>query len=167
MLTWNDLQSPWRNVQWFVCVCIVQLSPQHLVLWPAMTYNNLRWSLVIRVDLWWPILTYIDPDLHWPLATHADLCWPAMPPPPLRQALTLEGRECTPGLHPDTFTAMTLRNRQTIGDKMEMFNFVYPEPNKHSGCLSGQYVKVGLVLVTKPREWWETRSQEGDEAKKL
>ncbi|KAF0298302.1 NADH-cytochrome b5 reductase 1 [Amphibalanus amphitrite] len=66
------------------------------------------------------------------------------PPQYVDKPLTLQGRECTPGLRPDTFTPMALRQRTTLGDKMEMFTFVYPEPDKHSGCLAGQYVKIRI-----------------------
>ena len=41
---------------------------------------------------------------------------------------------------------MKLRNRKTLGDKMELFTFAYSEPDRHSGCLPGQYVKVGDLM---------------------
>ncbi|XP_037072580.1 probable acyl-CoA dehydrogenase fadE25 [Pollicipes pollicipes] len=76
------------------------------------------------------------------------------PPHYVNKTLTLNGRECTPGLSPDSYTKMTLQKRSPIGDNMEQFDFAYPSKDKHSGCLPGQYVKARLVQWVLPLRNW-------------
>ncbi|XP_037085486.1 probable acyl-CoA dehydrogenase YngJ [Pollicipes pollicipes] len=72
------------------------------------------------------------------------------PPHYVNKTLTLNGRECTPGLNPDSYTKMTLQKRSPIGNNMEQFDFAYPSKDKHSGCLPGQYVKVRIQPAGHP-----------------
>jgi len=80
--------------------------------------------------------SYQDEDFENPFNTQ--------PPEYVKQTLTLGGRECTPGLSPDAFTQLTLQKRTQIGENMEQFDFVFPQPDNHTGCLPGQYVKVQI-----------------------
>ncbi|XP_047477887.1 NADH-cytochrome b5 reductase 1-like isoform X2 [Penaeus chinensis] len=59
---------------------------------------------------------------------------------------TDDGEEHGPALNPDTWVPLTLTCQSPVSDKMSAFDFALPKPTDHTGCFTGQYVKVRVNL---------------------
>ncbi|XP_042888990.1 uncharacterized protein LOC122264255 isoform X2 [Penaeus japonicus] len=57
---------------------------------------------------------------------------------------TNDGVPHEPALKPDTWVPLTLKSRTQINDKMAAFEFSLPMPTNHTGCFTGQYVRVNF-----------------------
>nr|XP_027230665.1 uncharacterized protein LOC113822330 [Penaeus vannamei] len=65
---------------------------------------------------------------------------------------TDDGEEHEPALNPDTWTLLTLKSQNPVSDKMSSFDFALPKPTDHTGCFTGQYVKVRVTFKGKEQE---------------
>ncbi|XP_037785192.1 uncharacterized protein LOC119580999 [Penaeus monodon] len=65
---------------------------------------------------------------------------------------TEDGVAHEPALKPDTWVLFTLKSRTQLNDKMAAFEFSLPKPTDHTGCFTGQYVRVRVNFKGKEQE---------------